>query len=103
MTNLARHSALPWDVILGAEFAQAYKPDARAYLRTASALGLEPCQCMMVAAHNVDLRAARKLGFRTAYVNRPTEYGPDQVTDLGPEENWDITCSSLIELAKLLR
>lgn len=103
MTNLARHSALPWDVILGAEFAQAYKPDPRTYLRTASALGLEPNECLMVAAHNEDLRAARKLGFRTAYINRPKEYGPDQTTNLGPEENWDIACDSMIELATLLR
>ncbi|MBO9436896.1 haloacid dehalogenase type II [Ruegeria sp. R13_0] len=103
MTNLARHSALPWHMILGAEFAQAYKPDPRTYLCTASALGLEPCQCMMVAAHNKDLRAARELGFKTAYVNRPTEYGPGQTTDLGPEENWDIVCESMVELADFLK
>ena len=29
--NLARHAGLPWDAILGAEIARAYKPDPRVY------------------------------------------------------------------------
>lgn len=102
MVNLARHASLPWDAILGAEFAQAYTPQRVTYLRTATALGLVPEECLMVAAHNEDLRAARALGFRTTYVNRPTEYGPDQETDLAPAEDWDYACGSLIELAESL-
>ncbi len=42
--NLAKYAGLPWDVILGAEIARAYKPDPRVYLasvaREAAALGL---------------------------------------------------------------
>ncbi len=102
MVDLARHGSLPWDAILGAEFARAYKPDPRAYLGTAAALGCAPEACLMVAAHNSDLHAARDLGFRTAYVNRPTEHGPSQTSDLGPESDWDHACESLPELARLL-
>jgi 2-haloacid dehalogenase len=39
---------------------------------------------------------------RTAYVNRPTEYGPNQAKDLRAEEDWDIVCDSLLVLADAL-
>jgi 2-haloacid dehalogenase len=54
---------------------------------------------MMCAAHNYDLRAARSIGLRTAFVPRPTEYGPQQTTDLVPEEDWDVVATDLRDLA----
>ena len=57
---------------------------------------------MMVAAHNADLVVARELGFRTAFVCRPTEHGPSQSTNLEPELNYDFAVSDLIELAQQL-
>ena len=53
-------------------------------------LGLEPRQCLMVAAHNNDLAAAEKVGFHTAFVTRPTEYGPAQKTDPAASQAWDV-------------
>jgi 2-haloacid dehalogenase len=76
MVNMARRAGLPWDAILGAEVARAYKPLPEAYLRTADCLGLAASRCLMVAAHNSDLLAASACGFRTAFVARPTEHGP---------------------------
>lgn len=35
-------------------------------------------------AHDGDLVAASGLGFRTAFVSRGPEHGPQQTTDLGP-------------------
>lgn len=102
MVNLARHGGLVWDAILGAAIAQSYKSDPKVYLKTAEALGLEPASCMMVAAHNADLHAARALGFQTAFILRPTEHGPGQTKDLEPEDDWDHSVSSLIELAEAL-
>jgi 2-haloacid dehalogenase len=90
MTRLARHSGLPWDVILGAEVAGAYKPQPQAYLGTAKALNLEPQQCMLVAAHNDDLAAAAAQGYRTAFVVRPDEYGPHQKKDFAADRPWDV-------------
>jgi len=75
ITNMAKRAGLPWDVVLGAEVAQAYKPHPQAYLGSADALGLKPEECMMVAAHLDDLEAAAELGFATAYVPRPDEHG----------------------------
>ena len=52
------------------------KPDPRMYLRAMELVGgisLEPEQCIMVAAHGYDLRAASDLGMKNVYVWRPTE------------------------------
>ncbi len=76
LTRMAKHGRLPWDVILGAETARAYKPQPQAYLASAELLNLAPGQVMLVAAHNGDLAAAAKVGLRTAFVARPSEYGP---------------------------
>ena len=84
------------------ETADAYKPQPRAYLRTAEMLGLSPERCMMVAAHNGDLAAAAALGFKTAFVRRPNEYGPQQTSDLEPEGVWDIVAEDFLELAEKL-
>ena len=85
MLDMAKRAGLPWDAILGAELAQAYKPSPQAYLRNVEALMLPPEQVGMVAAHNSDLAAARNCGLRTAFIPRPMEHGPDQTSDLGPK------------------
>ena len=99
LVNMAKRAGLPWDAILGAEVARHYKPQPEAYLMTAELLGLEPGRVMMVAAHNGDLEAAGALGFRTAFVRRPTEYGPGQTTDLRAEHEWDLVAEDFIDLA----
>ncbi len=102
LTRLSKRTGLPWDVILSAENAHAYKPQPQAYLRNAALLALRPESCMLVAAHNSDLAAARALGFRTAFVVRPAEHGPDQKTDLEAEQDWDAAATSIEELADKL-
>ncbi len=99
MVNLAKHSGLPWDVILGAEVANAYKPDPEAYRRAATLLDLDPAACLMVAAHNSDLVAAAGTGMKTAFVARPTEYGQGQTADLSPEHDFDVVARSFDDLA----
>ncbi len=102
MVHLAKFADLPWDAILGAEITDAYKPDPQAYRGTVAALGLEPHQVMMVAAHNSDLAAAAAEGLRTGFVARPTEYGPGQTTDLVAENDWDVVADDFIGLAQAL-
>jgi 2-haloacid dehalogenase len=102
MVDLARRGGLPWDAILGAEVARAYKPSPEAYLRSAGLLDLAPSACVMVAAHNGDLAAARAVGFRTAFVPRPLEHGPGQTSDLEPAEAWDVVARDFGELAERL-
>jgi 2-haloacid dehalogenase len=102
MIDIARRSGLRWDAILGAELTQIYKPLPEAYLRTAEVLALQPEQIALVAAHNSDLAAARKSGFRTVFIPRPTEHGHEQSTDLVPEQQWDLVASDLEQLAGML-
>jgi len=99
LLNMAKRAGLPWDAILGAEVAQAYKPQPEAYLRTAAALALTPAECMMVAAHNGDLHAARAVGIATAFIPRPHEHGPGQTSDLTATESWDIVAPDFLALA----
>ena len=102
LTRMAKHGRLPWDVILGAETARAYKPQPQAYLASAELLNLQPSQVMLVAAHNGDLAAAAKVGLRTAFVARPTEHGPRQSRDFKAEQDWDVVTDSFTGLAKAM-
>jgi 2-haloacid dehalogenase len=98
MTNMAKHAGLPWDLILGAELARHYKPDKEVYLTAADLLSLMPKQIMMVAAHQNDLRAARGVGFRTAFVPRPQE-GPNGERNLTPDPVFDVVAPDFNALA----
>ena len=102
MIDMAKRAGLPWDAILGAEVAQAYKPTPEAYLRTADILAMRPGEVCLVAAHNGDLAAARTCGLATAFVPRPTEHGPGQTSDLEPEQEWDLVAADFLELATKL-
>jgi 2-haloacid dehalogenase len=102
IVNMAKRAGLPWDAVLGAEVARAYKPQPAAYLTTAALLGLRPEECLMVAAHNGDLAAASGQGLRTAFVRRKTEYGSEQRTDLEPAREWDYSVEDFLELASRL-
>jgi 2-haloacid dehalogenase len=103
LTRMAKFAGLPWDVILGAETARAYKPLPQAYVANAELINLRPEQVMLVAAHNGDLAAAAGAGLRTAFVPRPSEYGPGQRRDLRPERDWDVIADSFMSLATALR
>ena len=99
LVDMARNAGLPWDVIIGSDMTRTYKPMPAAYLRTAEFLDLRPGEVMLAAAHNDDLRAARAAGLTTAFIARPTEYGPGQAADLTPESDWDLSESSITGLA----
>ncbi|MCZ6532871.1 MAG: haloacid dehalogenase type II, partial [SAR324 cluster bacterium] len=51
---------------------------------------------------NYDLAHAASHGMHTAFIPRPTEYGPGQTTDLAAEGDWDIVASNMEELADAL-
>jgi 2-haloacid dehalogenase len=102
LVDMARHAGLPWDAILGAELARAYKPQPEAYLRSAEARRIAPGDAMMVAAHNGDLLAAGRLGLMTAFVPRPAEHGPGQTSDLAPEGDYDVVAGDMVALAGVL-
>ena len=102
LIDLARFNGLPWDMVFGADVSGHYKPDPETYLGACRMLGLPPGEVMLCAAHNADLAAARSHGMRTAFVARPTEYGPHQAKDKAAESDWDYAVASIDELAERL-
>ncbi len=99
LTNMAKFAGLPWDMIFGSDLFRHFKPDPETYLGVAALLDLPPGQVMMAAAHNGDLAAAQKVGLMTAFLPRPTEYGPLQSRDYVAEGNWDYVAKDIEDLA----
>lgn len=102
LVNMAKHVGLPWDCILSAELAHRYKRDPEVYRLAAELLDLRPEQILMVAAHQDDLQAARQVGFRTAFVRRPLEYGPEATPDLTTDPSFDVVVDDFHALADRL-
>ena len=102
LTNMAKRAGLPWDCILSAEVFRAYKPDPATYLGVARTFDLAPEQVMLVAAHQDDLDAARECGLRTAYIERPLEFGAERVKDVSGDVGNDVHAESLVGLAEKL-
>ena len=101
LTNMAKFAGLPWDCILSAELIQHYKPDPEVYQTAASLLGLSPNEVMMVAAHPGDLHASQAVGFQTALVSRPLEYGPGSVQEVTAQP-FDLVTTDFNALANAL-
>lgn len=102
LVEMAKAAGLPWDVILGSDISRAYKPSPDAYRKPAALLGLDPSQVMLAAAHNSDLKAARRAGLATAFIARPAEYGPHQASYVTACGDWDLTSTSITDLARRL-
>jgi 2-haloacid dehalogenase len=102
LLDMAKAGGLPWDLILGSDVSRAYKPAREAYLRPAAMLGLDPGQVMLAAAHEADLAAARAAGLAAAFISRPLERGPGIPGAGVAARQWDLSVSSITELAALM-
>ena len=102
LTNMAKHAGIPWDCILSAELAHHYKTDKEVYETAAHLLSLDPPSILMVAAHNHDLEGARAVGFRTAFISRPLEWGPGGDADTARDDEFDIIAQDFHDLATQL-
>jgi 2-haloacid dehalogenase len=102
VVNISKRAGLPWDAIFAAEMAGVFKPEPAIYRMAATYLGLEPADIMMVASHKYDIRAAGALGFKTAFVARPLEFGPDGDVDVSYDADFDINASDFLDLADQL-
>jgi 2-haloacid dehalogenase len=102
LTNLSKRAALPWDCILSAEVFRKYKPDPATYLGVAKVFDVKPSEVMLVAAHQDDLAHARAAGLKTAYIERPLEYGSAQRKDVSAHPGNTYHAPDLLALARLL-
>ncbi|GAB2563281.1 haloacid dehalogenase type II [Nocardia heshunensis] len=102
VVEISRRAELPWHAIFAAEMVGVFKPDPRTYRLAARYLGFEPSEIMMVASHKYDIRAARELGFATAFVARPLEYGDPALGDAEFSPEFDINAVDFLDLADQL-
>jgi 2-haloacid dehalogenase len=109
LLNMAKFANLPWDMIFGSDLFHHFKPDREVYLGAVDLLSLKPGEVMMVAAHPLDLNAARDCGLKTGYVPRPLERGPNPPppppssdANAQPSAPFDIVAKDFIELAAKL-
>lgn len=93
LTRINAHAGLRWHQVLSAEDARGYKPHPDVYRLAIANAGRPPERLLMVSAHTWDLRGARALGMRTAYVSRPLG-DPPSATD-----SFDLTAKDLDDLA----
>ncbi len=99
VVNISKRAGLPWDAIFAAEMAGVFKPDPAIYRMAATYLDLDPGEIMLVASHKYDIRAAGSLGFRTAFVARPLEFGIAGEADVAYSDEFDINASDFLDLA----
>ena len=104
LTEMGKYAGLPWDCILSAELFGHYKPDPEVYQGAGRLLGPAPGQVMMVAAHVDDLKAAKKVGLKTALVTRPLEFGPKRKADTAQDGagTADVIATDFMDLAAQL-
>ena len=102
IVDTARKNGLSWDAVFSCEAIGKYKILPEPYKTVAKWLQLEPNEICMVACHNFDLDAAKAVGFKTAFVKRPDEWGPAGPPDPEPNPDHDIIVDSFPELARKL-
>lgn len=102
VVNISKGAGLPWDVVFAAEMAGVFKPDPVIYRMAVTYLGREPGEIMMVASHKYDIRAAGQLGFQTAFVARPLEFGAGADVDVAYSDEFDVNASDFLDLADQL-
>jgi len=105
IVDTARHNGLDWDAVFSCEAIGIYKTLPESYETVAGWLALEPSQIMKVACHATDLNAARAVGYRTAFVLRPDEWGTAPVpdpADIDPGPDCDIVVDTFDQLADAL-
>nr|WP_221194956.1 haloacid dehalogenase type II [Hoyosella altamirensis] len=103
VVRISRNGSIPWTAIFAAEMFGTFKPNPQIYLTAARYLGLPPKEIMMVASHKYDIRAAGALGFQTAFIARPEEYGPTVTADTAFEAEFDINAKDFLDLADQLK
>lgn len=100
--DVSRLNGITWDAILSCEMWGVYKTRPEAYQTAAKLLQIPTQNLLMVACHNFDLDAAKKEGFKTAFVRRPDEWGPPGPPDPKPNPIHDIVVDDFGALAEKL-
>jgi 2-haloalkanoic acid dehalogenase type II len=101
--DITKSAGLHFDMLFSSQLLGITKPDLRIYRTVVKdILWLEPGECLMVAAHAYDLRAAKKAGLKTAYIRRWTEDRDEDMKAIEEENDIFIEEEGLSRLANLL-
>jgi 2-haloacid dehalogenase len=77
MNHTLRHLEVEFDGVTVAEDCQAYKPSTEPFEHAVKAIGVRPGQILHVAfGFKYDIGPAKRMGLRTAWVNRKQEPAP---------------------------
>lgn len=102
IVDVSRRNGFDWDCVISCEMIGSYKTNPDAYRTCARWLGYRPEEVLMVACHNFDLMAAHNVGYRTAFVRRPDEWGTAGPPDPVPNPAIDIVVDDFSQLADRL-
>lgn len=100
--DTAKKNNISWDAVFSCEGIGKYKTLPIAYETVAQQLQCDVSQCCMVACHNFDLNAAKAVGYKTAFVRRPNEWGAESPPDPTPNPDHDIIVDNFRELTRAL-
>lgn len=103
LLDLSKTGHLNWDVMLSGELIGHYKPDPLVYQSATRILQLTPEEILLVASHKFDLKAARKCGFKTAYIFRPQEFKHIHKNQKPIPKEFDYMIQNISELETLLK
>jgi 2-haloacid dehalogenase len=101
--DTAKRNGLSWDAVFSCEMIGKYKLLPFSYQQVAKWLVMDPSDIMMVACHNFDLNAARAVGYKTAFVRRPDEWGAAGPPDPIPDDRHDIIADDFPDLVRKLQ
>jgi 2-haloacid dehalogenase len=90
------HHRIPFDAVISAAAANAFKPHVATYTRAAEIMGVPMDRVLFVANHAFDCIGAKSAGMRTAFVDRRRR--PFGATPHQP----DLIVCSMTELAEAL-
>ena len=102
VVDTSRANDIVWDAIFSCEGIGKYKVLPEVYQTTSRYLQLDPSEICMIACHNFDLDAAKRCGYKTAFVRRPDEWGGEGPPDPRPNPEHDIIVDSFAELETAL-
>jgi 2-haloacid dehalogenase len=102
LKDLASWGHLQWDVIFSGAQVKHYKPDPEVYKFAEKILVESPGEIMLVASHEYDLQAAKKLGWKTAFIMRDNESLLSRIHLFSKKFQYDYVAISFTDLAEQL-
>ena len=101
LATITKNLQLPWENLISAQKAQAYKPEEAFYKFVISETGVTPDKILFVSSNLSDLQGASLSSMKTAYIKRVEEFGYyENLNSINEEHDFEI--DDLVQLANQL-